>query len=126
MKLKVLYNTSVNPYRFDNIEMSPFSHSITFNNQFQPGWEKIGTWYMGNCSICGVGNLSRKQLAEILIKAEENRPKYISGNTFEDIIEDIKRCMNAICRFIKTNSPVSLGEVFWESHIQTKNIKALL
>ena len=126
MKLNVIYNTSVNPYRFNNVEMAPFSHSITFDNKFQSGWEKIGTWYMGSCYIRGVGNLTRKQLSQILINAEENLSKYISGNTLEDVIEDIKRCMNAICEFIKTNSPVSLGEVFWESRIRTKSIELLL
>ena len=126
MKLNVIYNTSVNPYRFDNVEMAPFSHSITFDNKFQSGWEKIGTWYMGSCYIRGVDNLTRKQLSQILTNAEENLNKYISGNTLEDVIEDIKRCMNAICEFIKTNSPISLGEVFWESRIRTKSIELLL
>jgi hypothetical protein len=126
MKLNVIYNTSVNPYRFDNVEMAPFSHPITFDNKFQYDWEKIGTWYMGNCYIHGVGNLTRKELSQILTKAEENLNEYISGNTLEDIIQAIKKCMNVICEFIKTNSPISLGEVFWESHIRTRNIGVLL
>ena len=132
MKLKVLYNTKVHTYRLGDVEMAPFSHPITFHNQFQPGWEKIpchggyGTWWMGCCYIRGISDLTRKQLAQILTEAEQNLNEHISGNTLEDVIQDIKMCMNSICEYIKTNSPISLGEVFWESHIQTKSIEAML
>ena len=125
MKLTLFYGERVNSYYCsqkegdeEEKEWAPSNHQICFSNEFAPGWKNInngtGGWYIGCIWIRGLGELTRKQLQDILKKVPETFGDQAYGTTLDNTIQNIEKKMNRLVTYIVSNSPVGLTNVKWE------------
>ena len=130
MKIKIIYGKDVNGYRVIptmlnsyGLQMGPNSHIISFSNNFQSGWKKLGTWYMGCCHIRGLHILTREQCQELFMNIPWG--EYIYGTSVEDMMRNIKIRMRALCNYLSSKSPIPVN-IYWESRLESKKFRIFI
>ena len=129
MQIKVLYGETISSYEYkEDGNMAPFSHQICFSNELKEKQKKSvrcgePSGFMGCCWIRGLESLTRKECISIFKDISEKFGTHVYGENSEEMLQAIKERMNALCIYIKNNSPKPLSRVFWESGLKIHQYK---
>ena len=99
-------------------------HQICISNEFCPGWNASGTWYMGCIWIYGLHKLTKEEGVELLTNATKKLDGYINGDDIKTIINNIDIHIKKLINYILENS--TLNDVTYGNKINIPSINCIL